>query len=189
MGTLLFNIVFGIHVGPESCGNGCCSVFHVELKRSTPPDDRSTVHFPRRAVRPPGPSRGQGTSWIFAGPWSPPWGESKPGAAANPTRRRTSKQSSKQLEAPGQRHGQSASIHPTSPHVPPRARTSAAWWCSASCRVQELDFHGRKSLLVTHLVNAQTPAEKTREDLKFIRDSVARRGNIRGQCGGFVELM
>eukprot|EP00913_Durusdinium_trenchii_P020857 g19596.t1 len=43
---------------------------------------------------------------------------------------------------------------------------------------QELDFHGRKSLLVTHLVNAQTPAEKTREDLKFIRDSVARNENL-----------
>ncbi|CAK9059427.1 cGMP-dependent protein kinase egl-4 (Egg-laying defective protein 4), partial [Durusdinium trenchii] len=43
---------------------------------------------------------------------------------------------------------------------------------------EELDFHGRKSLLVTHLVNAQTPAEKTREDLKFIRDSVARNENL-----------
>ncbi|CAL1163252.1 unnamed protein product [Cladocopium goreaui] len=44
---------------------------------------------------------------------------------------------------------------------------------------EELDFHGRKSLLVgSHLVNSRTPAEKTREELKFIRDSVAKNENL-----------
>eukprot|EP00435_Cladocopium_sp_Y103_P024465 s1035_g6.t1 len=44
---------------------------------------------------------------------------------------------------------------------------------------EELDFHGRKSLMVgSHLVNSRAPAEKTREELKFIRDSVAKNENL-----------
>eukprot|EP00434_Breviolum_minutum_P002371 symbB.v1.2.002095.t1/scaffold114.1/size323002/1 len=44
---------------------------------------------------------------------------------------------------------------------------------------EELDFHGRKSLMVSsHMVNSRTPAEKTNEELKFIRDSVAKNENL-----------